>query len=201
MRPALILHPHPAIAAFVEDIAQIEARGIDRDALAQVAARMAALACETGLFSFDNFPLPTDAQTETAVRCVHLGAQGQLPLQVLSGCVIPGLPRRAAHLPHQHPTWAAAACVRGATYDTLWRRSGAGDALTAGPEVRVGPGQAFTMMARDIHSVRGDTAGPSLHLLMYGHSFERAVVFDPDGWRAYEHQVPALTASGSVTAA
>ena len=36
-----ILHPHPAIAAFIADVAAIESGGIDRAALARVAARMA----------------------------------------------------------------------------------------------------------------------------------------------------------------
>jgi predicted metal-dependent enzyme (double-stranded beta helix superfamily) len=97
-------------------------------------------------------------------------------------------------MPHQHPTWAAAACVLGATYDRLWLRTSSGDVLEPLPEVQVLPGTAFTMMPHDIHSVRGHPDGPSLHLLMYGRVFDRAVVFDPDTWRAYEHLVPAIAA-------
>ena len=188
------MHPHSAVAQCISEVAAIEAAGIDRLALERVAACMARLAANTELFSFENFPLPTDPAVETAVHTIHVGADGALPLQVLSGRVIPGSPRRAAHLAHQHPTWAGAACVRGATFDTLWVRSGADDRLTPLPEHRVGPGTAFTMMPHDIHSVRGDPDGPSLHLLLYGRAFDRAVVFEPEHWRAYVHRVAAIAA-------
>jgi predicted metal-dependent enzyme (double-stranded beta helix superfamily) len=181
------------VQACIDDIAAIEADGIDRAALKRIGARLSALASETGWLNFDSFPLPTDPAIETAVHTVHVGAGGKLPLQVLAARPAPTAPRRVAQLPHQHPTWAAAACVRGATFDTPWLRSGDGDRLIAQEEVRLTPGRAFTMMAHDIHSVRGDAA-PSLHLLLYGRAFERAVVFDPASWRAYEHRVAAIAA-------
>ena len=59
-----ILHPHPAIAAFIADVAAIESGGIDRASLARVAARMALLAQEAGLLNFANFPLPADPAGE-----------------------------------------------------------------------------------------------------------------------------------------
>ncbi|MBL8376449.1 MAG: hypothetical protein JNM79_01110 [Burkholderiales bacterium] len=189
-----IMHAHPAIAAFIAEVTAVEAEGIDRSTLARIGERMAGLAGETALFNFENFPLPTDPAVETAVHTVHVGDGGRLPLQVLSARHVPGAARRAAHLPHQHPTWAAAACVHGATHDTLWLRTGDGDRLAAQPEVRLTPGTAFTMMMHDIHSVRGDAAGPAMHLLMYGRVFERAIVFDPHTWRAYEHRVPVIAA-------
>jgi predicted metal-dependent enzyme (double-stranded beta helix superfamily) len=108
---------------------------------------------------------------------------------------VPGAALRPAHKPHQHPTWGAAACIRGATYERLWHRAGDGDRLEPGPERRLRPGEgAFTMLMPDIHSVRGDPDGPAMHLLLYGRVFGRAVVFEPDTWLAREYRVPAIAA-------
>ena len=40
----------------------------------------------------------------------------------------------------------------------------------------------------------GDTAGPSLYLLLYGRRFDRAVVFDPEIWHAFAYKVNAIAA-------
>lgn len=190
--PAAQASLEQAVAACIEDIARIDAQGIDRASLALIGARLAQLAARTDLFTFARFPLPADASASTAVVTLHVGADGRYPLQVLSARHVRGAPRRAAHQPHQHPTWAAAACVHGATYEQLWVHAGDDDRLRPLPQRRLAAGQAFTMMMSDIHSVQGDPSGPAMHLLMYGRTFERAALWDPDTWTVGEHLVPAI---------
>lgn len=185
-----------AVAGFVEEARAIEARGIDRRALGEIAARLAALGGRQDLFNFGRFPLPEDPREP--VRVYTLNGPGRLPLQALSQRYVPGAAPRAAQTPHMHPTWAAAAGVKGCTIDTLYeRRAGAADEdrLEAVREVRVGPGQWITMMPQDIHSVQLDPREPCLHLLLYGETFGHAVLFDTAAQRSRLHTVHAIAAS------
>lgn len=182
-----------AVRACIDAIAALTAEGVDRQVLDRVGERLSALAARADLFDIDRFPPAADSSVPTAVYTLHVGADGSLPLQLLSARPVPGAAIRAANKPHLHPTWAAAACIRGCTRERLWLRTGRGDELQAQPERTLSPqGGAFTMMQQDIHSVRGDDTAPAMHLLLYGQVFRRAVLFEPDSWHAHEYAVPAI---------
>ncbi len=186
-----------AVEDCVQAIMQIEDAGLDRAALARIAGLLARLATRRDLFSFERYPLPEDPKAESRAHPMRIGPDGRLPLIVISQRVVPGTPPRPAHLPHQHPTWGAAACVHGTSFDTLWRRTqGAAhdDALEPVEELRLGPGEGFAMMPQDIHSVRADPDRPSLHLLVYGREFGEAVAFDPATGVSHIHRVAAIGA-------
>jgi predicted metal-dependent enzyme (double-stranded beta helix superfamily) len=184
-----------AVREFIGQVQAIEADGIDRSALARVGALLAALASRRDLFNFERFPL-TEREDEP-VKVYTLNGPGTLPLQALSQRGVPGQAKRPAQIPHMHPTWAAAAGVSGATVDTLYeRRAGEADedALAPVRKVRVDAGGWIAMMPQDIHSVELDPAAPCLHLLLYGATFEHAVVFDAEARRSRLHRVHAIGA-------
>lgn len=186
-----------AIEDCIQAIQQVEDAGVDRAALTRIAGLLAGLSLRQDLFSFEHYPLPEDPKAESRAYRVRVGPDGRLPLIVVSQRVVPGTPPRPAHLPHMHPTWAAAACVHGTSFDTLWhRRQGAArdDALEPVEEHRLGPGEGFAMMPQDIHSVRADPDRPSLHLLVYGREFGEAVAFDPATGASHIHRVAAIGA-------
>lgn len=182
-----------AVRGFIAEVEAICDQGIDRAALARIGDLLAALAQRRELFNFERFPLPEDDREPVRVHTLH--GPGRLPLQALAQRHVAGLGPRPAQVPHMHPTWAAAAGVCGATVDTLYERragSAGADALERVHEARVGPGQALTMMPQDIHSVELDRSAPCLHLLMYGETFEHAVLFDRDSGRSRLHRVHAI---------
>ena len=180
---------------FVDEVDAIEAQGVDRESLDQIVSRLAHLASRADVFNFERFPVPSDPGKEVTVYPLHARPDGRHPLYALAQRVVPGAPMRAAHMPHMHPTWAAAACAAGATCDRFYRRvSAREDTLEAGRELCLGPGEGMAMMPQDIHSVRAGPGADSLYLLMYGRSFDRAVIFDASTGRARVERVGAIAA-------
>ncbi|HYF19514.1 MAG TPA: hypothetical protein VEA40_16740 [Ramlibacter sp.] len=179
-----------AVHACMADIDRLAAGGVDRPVLDRIGVRLAHLAAQTDLFDWRRFPLPAEG-VPTAIYTLHVASDGRLPLQLLCARPMPNAPVRPANKPHQHPTWAAAACIRGCTREQLWQDSGTG--LRAGPERTLSPESgAFTMLPAEIHSVRGDDTAPAMHLLLYGYFFPEAVVYDPESGRAAPYAMPDL---------
>ena len=155
----------------VNRIREIEhSKGVTRESLSEIREHLYALASQTDLFSKEDFPPPTDGDTN--VRYV-LSEDDDQRFALYLNSILPG----KLTDPHNHTTWAIVVAVDGEEVNKFYNRTDDGSApvkatLEFEKEVTVKPGVGVAMMPDDVHSIAvvGDT--PTLHFHMYGHAIE-----------------------------
>ena len=158
-----------AVADCITDVkAIVRERGVERDALEQVKARLLALAAKRDLFSFAAFPLQHQGST------LHL-----LSEDADHGFALYAVAARSASRtpPHDHTTWAVVVGVEGEELNRHYRRLDDGPApgkarLEATGETLVKEGTGVALMPDDIHSIERTSDAPMLHFHLYGRSLE-----------------------------
>ncbi|MBH61205.1 MAG: cysteine dioxygenase [Alphaproteobacteria bacterium] len=160
-----------AVSDTIDRIREIEGlKGVTRESLSEMREHLYALAAQTDLFSKEDFPPPTDGDTN--VRYV-LSEDDDQRFALYLNSILPGKLTE----PHNHTTWAIVVAVDGEEINKFYDRKDDGSVpgkatLELGEEVTVKPGIGVAMMPDDVHSIAvvGDT--PTLHFHMYGRAIE-----------------------------
>ncbi|MGY8996707.1 MAG: hypothetical protein ACKVH7_09720 [Alphaproteobacteria bacterium] len=132
-------------------------------------AELIGLASHKDMFTFEDFPLPTDDAMECSYL-IHEDDDGEYALYVNAGAP------HQYYAPHDHGTaWAVIAGVEGRERHQLYlrRKNGAeGESLIVKMgEVMVAAGEAATMQPDGIHEVNAMDGKPLLHLHLYARNF------------------------------
>jgi predicted metal-dependent enzyme (double-stranded beta helix superfamily) len=161
-----------AVAATVDRVKAIAARGITRDSLAAMQAELEGLARQDALFPSEQFPPPPAGEKGSKRYLLAEDADGRFALYMLA--LNPGNETK----PHDHTTWAILAAVAGEELNRVYARADDGSDpdrcdLKLSREVVVKPGQGLALMPADIHSIHTQGTQPTRHLHMYGLALER----------------------------
>lgn len=154
-------------------------KSLSRDAIAEIAGRLEALAAGRHLWSESDFPSPTESERE-AIYLVSEEADRSFALYL--SLKHPG--RRVP--PHNHTTWACIAAVDGCEHNFLYERLDdrtiPGQArLRENSVIRVEQGRTIALMPDDIHAVENMGAPMTRHLHFYGRALEtlsERLIFD-----------------------
>ena len=158
-----------AISEAIDDIRAAMSAGPTLENLQHGKDRLIALAARRDLFTFEEFPLPTDDAMECSYL-IHEDDDGGYSLYVNSGAP------HQYYAPHDHgDAWAIIAGVQGHERHQLYQVRPAGD-QDGGPlvkkgEIVVAPGEAVTMQPDGIHEVNAMNGEPLLHLHLYAKNF------------------------------
>ena len=155
----------------VDRIREIEhTKGVTRESLSEMREHLYALASQRELFPREDFPPPTDGDTN--IRYV-LSEDDDQRFALYLNSILPGKLTE----PHNHTTWAIVVAVEGEERNRFYKRTDDGSVpgkatLEFDEEIVVKPGVGVAMMPDDIHSIAvvGDT--PTLHFHMYGCAIE-----------------------------
>ena len=155
----------------VDRIREIEhTKGVTRESLSEMREHLYALASQQELFPREDFPPPTDGDTN--IRYV-LSEDDDQRFALYLNSILPGKLTE----PHNHTTWAIVVAVEGEEQNRFYKRTDDGSVpgkatLEFDEEIVVKPGVGVAMMPDDIHSIAvvGDT--PTLHFHMYGRAIE-----------------------------
>ena len=160
-----------AVFDTVDRIREIEhTKGATRESLSEMREHLYALASQQELFPREEFPPPTDGDTN--IRYV-LSEDDDRRFALYLNSILPGKLTE----PHNHTTWAIVVAVEGEERNRFYKRTDDGSVpgkatLEFDEEIVVKPGVGVAMMPDDIHSIAvvGDT--PTLHFHMYGRAIE-----------------------------
>ncbi|SDH36081.1 hypothetical protein SAMN04487926_104107 [Paraburkholderia steynii] len=145
----------------------IDDKGVTRDALAAISARLLELATQRTLFDAADFPPPQRDSGDTSTRYrLNPGEDG---FALYLNSLLPG----KTTIPHNHDTWAVIAAIDGAELNRIYRRTDDGRdperaQLELSHEVVVRPGVPIAFLPDDIHSIHVGGAEPTLHFHLYG---------------------------------
>ena len=160
-----------AVSDTVVSIREIESsKGVTRESLREIREHLYALATHKDLSSRENFPPPTDGDTN--IRYVRSESDDRRPALYLNSIL-----RGKLTNPHNHSTWAIVVAVEGGEQNQFYKRTDDGTVpgtatLVLDEEVTVRPGVGVAIIPDDVHSivVVGDT--PTSHFHMYGRAIE-----------------------------
>ena len=145
-------------------------KGVTHESLSEMREHLYALASQQELFPREDFPPPTDGDTN--IRYV-LSEDDDQRFALYLNSILPGKLTE----PHNHTTWAIVVAVEGEEQNRFYKRTDDGSVpgkatLEFDEEIVVKPGVGVAMMPDDIHSIAvvGDT--PTLHFHMYGRAIE-----------------------------
>ncbi|MDV7213715.1 cysteine dioxygenase family protein [Azotobacter beijerinckii] len=161
-----------AVAALIEQVRAIQARGIDREALGEIAGLLEKLAERRDFFNFASFPPPAASAGKTATR-YRLNDDGDDSPTLYLNSLLPG----KKTVPHNHETWAIIVAVEGAEFNRVYLRTDDGSdpefaELQLEREVTVQPGAPIAFLGDDIHDIRVEGERPTLHFHLYGRPLE-----------------------------
>lgn len=168
-----------AVKEAVADIRAIEAeRGVTREALERVKARLIKLAARSDLFTFADYPAPPagGARRSTLYR-ISEDDDHRFALYANAA-------RGGVHSPaHNHTVWAVIVGITGDELNRFYERAAEGVRETGSAVVRQETGVAF--LPDDLHSIHIEA--PALNLHMYGKGLEqlhRREYYKPEekGW-------------------
>ena len=160
-----------AVSDTVDRIREIEhTRGVTRESLSEMRECLYALALQQGLFPREDFPPPTDGDTN--IRYV-LSEDDDQRFALYLNSILPGKLTE----PHNHTTWAIVVAVEGEEQNRFYKRTDDGSVpgkatLEFDEEIVVKPGVGVAMMPDDIHSIAVVGNTPTLHFHMYGRAIE-----------------------------
>ncbi|WP_114814853.1 cysteine dioxygenase family protein [Paraburkholderia kururiensis] len=167
----------------------IEERGVTREALNAISARLLELATRSELFDAADFPPPQRDSGDTSTRYrLNPGEDG---LALYLNSLLPG----KTTIPHNHDTWAVIAAIEGAELNRIYRRTDDGRdpehaTLELLQEVVIRPGVPIAFMPDDIHSIHVGGAQPTLHFHLYGRPLDTLtgrLGFEPDTGRVVRY--------------
>ena len=129
-----------------------------------------ALALQQELFPREDFPPPTDGDTN--IRYV-LSEDDDQRFALYLNSILPGKLTE----PHNHTTWAIVVAVEGEEQNRFYKRTDDGSVpgkatLEFDEEIVVKPGVGVAMMPDDIHSIAVVGNTRTLHFHMYGRAIE-----------------------------
>ena len=159
-----------AVAQTMDAIRRIEAaKGVTREALAEIKAELTALASRTDLFPRAHFPVPTGSHG----MVYRLSEDADLRFSLYASAGVPG----KAQPPHNHTTWASISGVYGDEHNVFYERTDNRDTAGQGRlrrtgELTVRKGNAVAFLPDDFHTIEVLGNEPSLHLHVYGRSLE-----------------------------
>jgi predicted metal-dependent enzyme (double-stranded beta helix superfamily) len=157
-----------AVQALLADARRIiDEKGVTREALDAISARLLTLATHRALFNTADFPPPQRDSGDTSTRYRLNPDENGLALYLNS--LLPG----KTTIPHNHDTWAVIAAIDGEELNRVYRRTDdASDPdrakLEVAQEVLVRPGVPIAFLPEDIHSIHVDGTEPTLHFHLYG---------------------------------
>ena len=160
-----------AVSDTVDRIREIEhTRGVTRESLSEMRDCLYALALQQELFPREDFPPPTDGDTN--IRYV-LSEDDDQRFALYLNSILPGKLTE----PHNHTTWAIVVAVEGEEQNRFYKRTDDGSVpgkatLEFDEEIVVKPGVGVAMMPDDIHSIAVVGNTPMLHFHMYGRAIE-----------------------------
>ena len=154
------------IEAAIADIRAAEARGLTRETLQTIRARLMQLAARTDLFTLDDFPPPKAGDKRNS--CLYRLAEDADHRFALYANSARG---NYASPAHNHTTWAVIVGISGADeLNRFYERTPDGGVRETGSElVRAGSGVAF--MPDDLHSIHIEAPLRNFHL--YGRGLEQ----------------------------
>ena len=169
-----------AVAAAVDDIRAIETqKGVTRDGLEAIRARLMDLAQQAELFPEEDFPPPPNVSDKSATLYrVSEDADHRFALYVQSAF------GRVEAPPHNHTTWAVIAGIRGGELNRFYDRTDDGGVTQSGKAV-VKEGTAVAFLPDDLHSIHVDGHETVINFHMYGLALER--LFERQYYRAAEN--------------
>jgi len=159
-----------AVAQTMDAIRKIEAaKGVTREALAEIKAELTALASRTELFPRAHFPVPAGSHG----MVYRLSEDADLRFSLYASAGVPG----KAQPPHNHTTWASISGVYGDEHNVFYERTDNRDTAGQGRlrrtgELTVRKGSAVAFLPDDFHTIEVLGNEPSLHLHVYGRSLE-----------------------------
>ena len=160
-----------AVSDTVDRIREIEhTRGVTRESLSEMRECLYALALQQELFPREDFPPPTDGDTN--IRYV-LSEDDDQRFALYLNSILPGKLTE----PHNHTTWAIVVAVEGEEQNRFYKRTDDGSVpgkatLEFDEEIVVKPGVGVAMMPDDIHSIAVVGNTRTLHFHMYGRAIE-----------------------------
>jgi len=149
----------------------IDEKGVTREALAAISARLLELATHRALFDSADFPPPQRDSGDTSTRYrLNPGEDG---FALYLNSLLPG----KTTIPHNHDTWAVIAAIDGAELNRIYRRTDDGRdpdhaKIELSQEIVVRPGVPIAFFPDDIHSIHVGGAEPTLHFHLYGRPLE-----------------------------
>lgn len=149
----------------------IDEKGVTREALAAISARLLELATHRALFDSADFPPPQRDSGDTSTRYrLNPGKDG---FALYLNSLLPG----KTTIPHNHDTWAVIAAIDGAELNRIYRRTDDGRdpdhaKIELSQEIVVRPGVPIAFLPDDIHSIHVGGAEPTLHFHLYGRPLE-----------------------------
>jgi predicted metal-dependent enzyme (double-stranded beta helix superfamily) len=154
-----------AIREAVADIRAIEAeRGVTRESLARMKARLITLAARTDLFTPADFPAPP-ADGERFSTLYRISEDDDHRFALYANAARGGVKSPA----HNHTVWAVIVGIAGEELNRFYDRAPEGVRETGRAVVKQGTGVAF--LPDDLHSIHIDA--PALNLHMYGKGLEQ----------------------------
>ncbi|KAF1044775.1 cysteine dioxygenase family protein [Xylophilus sp.] len=152
----------------------LDAGGVSRDTLAQVAAVLERLAARPELFPAGEFPPPAENAGVGASTRYRLNPQdGEAGIALYLNSINPG----KKTVPHNHDTWAVIVALSGDEHNRIYRRTDDGRrpghaTLAVEREQTVRPGAPIAFLPDDVHSIHVDGTQPTLHFHLYGQPLE-----------------------------
>lgn len=164
-----------AIGQALADVRHLlDAEGVQRSTLAQVAAVLERLAAQPALFPPGEFPPPQATSGVGASTRYRLNPQdGEDGIALYLNSINPG----KKTVPHNHDTWAVIVALEGAEHNRVYRRTDDGSrpgfaTLEVEREQTVQPGAPIAFLGDDVHSIHVDGERPTLHFHLYGRPLE-----------------------------
>ncbi len=164
--------PDRAVADTIGRIRAVERdMGVTPGALEAIKGLLLELTGRPEIFPIEDFPVNA-ADGSGVVYRLSEDADHRLALYASAG--VPG----KAVAPHNHTTWAVIVGVHGDEINRFYERTDDGTvpgkgALRQTREFTVRRGTGVTLMPDDIHSIRIEGQGQTVHLHMYGRALEQ----------------------------
>ena len=154
------------IEAAIADIRETEARGVTRETLQAIRARLAQLAARTDLFALEDFPPPKPGdQRNSCLYRLSEDADHRFALYANSAR------GNYASPAHNHTTWAVIVGVCGGDeVNRFYERTPEGGVRETGHAV-VRPGTGVAFLPDDLHSIHIEA--PLLNFHLYGRGLEQ----------------------------
>ncbi|WP_169567409.1 cysteine dioxygenase [Sneathiella limimaris] len=145
---------------------QLQGREISKETLSIVEAELIKLANKEDLFSFEDFPPPSDEDPRSS--CLYRLSEDEDHGLALYANVADG---KVDAPPHDHTTWAVIVGLKGQEENRFYDKAATGVSQKGSAVVEKGKG--VCLLADDIHSIHIRKGEPVLNFHMYGLALEQ----------------------------